>query len=265
MTKDTPWPEEAEFVVATVRTLKGFGAFVLLDEYPGREGFIHITEIAPGWIKHIKDHIREGQKVVCKVLKVDEKKGHIDLSLKQVNEHQKRDKIMLWKANQKAEKLLELIAERLDWTVQKCHEEFADRLMMEFDSLYQAFEEVAINPDVLDELNMEGDWKEPFIQIALENIQPPYVEIKGVFVLRFHGPDGLGDLKTSLGSAASNEVPKGVKVSTAYLGAPKYLIKVTAPDYKVAEDVLSRSVETILDTAKSLKGEASFERVSRER
>src|SRR3989337_4504240 len=107
------FPEEAELVVCTVKDVKNFGAFVTLDEYEGKEGFIHIAEVSSGWIKYIRDYVREGQKLVCKVLRVDRDKGHIDLSLKAVNEHQKREKIQEWKNEQKAEKLLAISAERL--------------------------------------------------------------------------------------------------------------------------------------------------------
>ena len=99
------YPEEGEFVVGTVKNVQNFGAFISLDEYPGKEGFIHIAEIATGWVKRIRNHIKEKQKVVCKVMHVDAAKGHVDLSLKRVNEHQKRDKIQEWKNSQKANKL----------------------------------------------------------------------------------------------------------------------------------------------------------------
>ena len=100
------YPEEGELIVGTVVKVQNFGAFVALDEYPRKEGFIHIAEIATGWVKRIRNHIKEKQKVVCKVMHIDRAKDHVDLSLKRVNEHQKRDKIQLWKNSQKAEKLL---------------------------------------------------------------------------------------------------------------------------------------------------------------
>ncbi|EQD71232.1 translation initiation factor IF-2 subunit alpha, partial [mine drainage metagenome] len=43
-------PEEGEFVVATVRSIRNFGAVVTLDEYGGREAFIHLSEVATGWV-----------------------------------------------------------------------------------------------------------------------------------------------------------------------------------------------------------------------
>src|SRR5437762_10237167 len=111
------WPDEGDLVVCTVTNVKNFGAFVTLDEYEAKEGFIHIAEVSSGWIKYIRDYIREGQKVVSKVLKVDKEKGHIDLSLKAVNEHQRREKIQEWKNEQKAENLFAIVAGRLGKTV----------------------------------------------------------------------------------------------------------------------------------------------------
>lgn len=118
------FPEEGELVVCTVQNVKNFGAFVTLDEYGGKEGFIHVRDVATGWVKYIRDYVREGQKVVCKVLGVDSTKGHIDLSLKSVNEHQRREKVQQWKNETKAEKLLEIVATRLEKTVDQCWEDF---------------------------------------------------------------------------------------------------------------------------------------------
>ena len=80
MSRAREFPENGELVVCSVTNVKNFGAFVTLDEYDGKEGFIHVRDIASGWVKYVRDFIREGQKVVCKVLGVDSQKGHIDLS-----------------------------------------------------------------------------------------------------------------------------------------------------------------------------------------
>ena len=74
------YPDEGEFVIGTVIKVQNYGAFVILDEYPDREGFIHIAEIASGWVKRIRNHIKEKQKVVCKVMSIDTSKGHVDQS-----------------------------------------------------------------------------------------------------------------------------------------------------------------------------------------
>ena len=105
------WPNQGELVVCTVTKVVDFGAFVALDEYDNKEGLIHISEVASGWVKYIRDHVREGQKIVCKVLDVNPKRGHIDLSFKDVNEHQRRETIQLWKNDQKASKWMQFVAD----------------------------------------------------------------------------------------------------------------------------------------------------------
>ncbi|MDK2914747.1 MAG: translation initiation factor 2 subunit 1 [Thermococcaceae archaeon] len=91
--KAKEYPEEGEFVVATVKNIHPYGAFLKLDEYPGKEGFMHISEVAPTWVKNIRDYLKEGQKIVAKVIRVDPSKGHIDLSLKRVNQQQRKAKL----------------------------------------------------------------------------------------------------------------------------------------------------------------------------
>ena len=60
------YPGEGELIVGTVMKVQGFGAFVSLDEYPHKEGFIHISEIATGWVKRIRNHVREKQKLYAR-------------------------------------------------------------------------------------------------------------------------------------------------------------------------------------------------------
>ena len=66
MQRAEEFPEEGELIIGTVQTVKNYGAFVILDEYENKEGFIHITEVATGWIKYIRDYVRERIKEIGK-------------------------------------------------------------------------------------------------------------------------------------------------------------------------------------------------------
>lgn len=245
-------PETGDLVVVTIKDVKNFGATVKLDEYPGREGFIHIAEVATGWVKHIRDHLREGQRTVCKVLNVDRERGYIDLSLKRVNDHQKREKISQWKNEQKSSKLLELAADQLGKTVQQCEEEFASFLREKYGTLYEAFEEAALEVDWLPE--RKGDWKEVIIKIAKENVVPPYVQIGGYIESYSLAPDGIVKIKESLGSG----VTEGVVIK--YAGAPRYMITVRDNDYKSAEEKLKKTIQSIMDSSKKNSVVSEFTR-----
>ena len=243
-----------ELVIGTVKTVKPYGAFVSLDEYDNKEGFIHIGEIATGWIKYIRDHVREGQKVVCKVLRVDPSRGHIDLSLKRVNEHQRREKIQEWKNERKAQKLFEIVAQRLGKKVDECYEEFGYELMERYGGLYPAFEDAAINEDALEDEGFNGEWIKVFTEVARENIVPPYVKISGYLELTTNAPDGIERIKKVLQEIESENI------TVTYVGAPRYRVMVKAEDYKTAEDILQRAANCALEMFKKMGGEGEFHR-----
>lgn len=257
MVKRNPFPEEGELVVATVKEVKGFGAFVTLDEYPGKEGFIHIAEVAAGWVKYVRDHIRENQKIVAKVLTVDPNRGHVDLSLKRVNEHQRRETISAWKNEQKAEKLFEILGERIKRKPEQILGEFGYRLVETYGSLYAAFEAASIEPESLGEEGFEGSWVQPFVDLAKENIAVPFVTIKGFVDLQSFNRDGVNDIREALVEAGESEY-EDVQIEVQYTGAPRYRIKVKAPDYKVAEEELRGAADRAIKLIQKRGGAGTF-------
>ena len=251
MGKLVGFPEEGELVVGTVVKVENFGAFVKLEEYPGKEGFIHVAEVAPGWVKYIRDYVRENQKLVTKVMSVHTKKGHIDLSLKQVNEHQRREKIQLWKNEQRAEKLFELIAERSGLTPDQAWEEFS--------TLYGSLAEVALNSNILADEGFEGVWTENFIQVAQDSIVPPTVEIRGYFKLGTTAPQGVDVIREALKLADLVEDDE-ITITVQYLGAPRYGVQVKALNYKDAEEELRLAQDRVIGYMTEHGGEGSFHR-----
>jgi translation initiation factor 2 subunit 1 len=254
------YPEEGDLVVVTVREVKNFGAFVVLNEFDNKEGFIHIAEVASGWVKYIRDYIKEGQVQVCKVLRVDPSRGHIDLSFKQVNEHQHRFKIQEWKNEQKAEKLFEIMANNQKLDLKLAYEEFGYKLMDIFGTLYGAFEECTINPDCLQNNGFSGPWINEFIQIAKDNINPPFVSIDGFLELTCTESNGIVPIKEALMKAQDVEKDNNSFITIQYVSAPKYRIQVRAMDYKVAEELLRNAADIAIDYIKKYNGNGTFHR-----
>src|SRR4029434_10387726 len=63
----------------TVLKLLDFGAIVSV--LPGKDGLLHISQIAEERVKNVADHLKEGQSVRVKVLEADDK-GRLRLSMK---------------------------------------------------------------------------------------------------------------------------------------------------------------------------------------
>jgi S1 RNA binding domain protein len=62
-----------------VVSIMPFGAFVSLPD--GKSGLVHISEVAADYVKDVNEHLKEGETVKVKVIKIDDK-GKISLSIK---------------------------------------------------------------------------------------------------------------------------------------------------------------------------------------
>jgi len=264
------WPERGELVICTVRELENFGAFVTLEEYGDKEGLIHIAQVSSGWVKHLRDHVREGQKIVCKVLYVDARRGHIDLSLKAVKDGQKRQRIKEWKNEKKAKKWLNLALVAPPSKLRMSKEELEAieiTLLDAYGSLYDVFEDVVrVGKKAVLELGINEEQADAIHEVALANVKLPSVQINGYVELKCPLPDGVEIIKEALMKA--EEVIKtkpagttnGTSVECFYIGAPRYKIRVKAPNYKEAESVLSDAANTAIEEIKGNAGSGKFYR-----
>ncbi len=97
-------PKVGELVIATVAKISKFGAYCKLPEYNDLEVFLPIREVSSGWIKNIREHIHEGQKLVCSVTFYDKDKGTIDISLKRVSPGNSKEKIQVIQPREKTDR-----------------------------------------------------------------------------------------------------------------------------------------------------------------
>jgi len=259
-TTTTAPPGEGELVVATITNVKQNGAYADLDEFEGIEGFIFIGEIASGWVKNIRGFVREGQRVICKVLRTRNDGTSLELSLKSVSEERRRDRLQEWKNEQRANQLFKVLGEKLEWPETTLHERNAE-LVDAFGTLYTAFEEAAMQESALENAGFEGDWLAPFIEIAVENIIPPFVELRGTLTLSINAVNGVAVIQEALLAAESLSDPEEeIEVKCFYDGAPQYRLELRAPDFKVAETHWDKAIAAVLNHMKAAGGEAQAKR-----
>ncbi len=241
--KKTSFPEDNELVLCTVTGVNPHSVFCTLDEYGGRTGMIHISEVAPGRIRNIREFVQEGKKVVCKVLQTNKEKGHIDLSLRRVNETQKRSKLNQIKQEQLAEKIVEHVAKQQGMSVLTLYNKLAEKLIPQFGSLFSAFEQVSE-----DSLDLEKFTDKKIAKLIVETIKsrikPAQVKIGGNLQLSSFAPEGINDIREILIKIASF----GIQVH--YLGAGTYHLELVAPDYKEAERRLKEAIDSAVSASR---------------
>jgi translation initiation factor 2 subunit 1 len=254
------WPENGDLVVGTVDEVEDFGVFVDLEEYADKRGLVHVSEVASGWIKDIGDHVSGGERVVAKVLDIDRSSQQIDLSIKDVNDHQRSEKIQAWKNEQKADQWLGIAFD--EDIPDDRYREVANALISAFGSLYEGFEAAAIHgEEAFDDVDIDGGAVDAIVETARENVSVPYVTVTGYVTLQSPGGDGVDDVREALQAAEGNgEVPDEVDLEVTYVGSPEYRMKVRAPNYKTAEDTLEASGERAVSAVEAAGGNGEFHR-----
>src|SRR4030065_2182328 len=184
------WPEYGDLAIATIESVMDYGAYANLDEY-NKRGFLHISEISSARIRNVRDFIREKQKMVLKVLRVDVEKGHIDLSLRRVTKRERIEKIKSWKKDRKGDALLHAVAEKTGLPIHEVYQK-AGVILEEKYGLYDGFEKVVKEgAEVLTKLDIPEDLAKVIAQVAEERIRIKMVKVRGVLEVRCMKPNGV--------------------------------------------------------------------------
>ena len=253
------WPEFGEFVIATIESVMDYGAYANLDEFK-RRGFLHISEISSARIRNVRDFVRENQKLVLKVLRVDVEKGHIDLSLRRVTKRERIEKIKSYKKDRKGETLLHAVAEKAGLPLHEVYQK-AGAVLEEKYGLYEGFEiAVKEGSDALTKLDIPEDLAKIIVQVAQERIRIKMVKVKGVFEVRCMKPNGVKCVQNAFFNAKKSHEAKDVKIEFCVIAAPRYSVEVSADNWKRAEESLDKVSESVVKNITNSGGHGVFKR-----
>ena len=246
-------PEQGEIVLATITKLMDHGAYVTLDEYENIQGFLHISEIAPGWIRAVNRFVKEGEKKVLLVKKVNPQRGDIDLSLKQVSKDQMKQKLKEVKKYEKGKTLLQNLKDKAKLNNEDI-DKVEDEIFGKYESVYDGFLDIARNGiGVIKDLKFSKKICNSIEDIC-SKIKVPSVEIRGIMNITNPQADGVDLIKKNL----LEILQENSNVEITYLGAPKYRISLISQDFKSAEKSLKPIIETIESNILKKKGTFDF-------
>ena len=244
-----------DLVVASVTKVADYGAYVKLDEYKNKEGLIHISEISTTWVRNIRNHVREGQKLVLKVLRINTEKGQVDLSLRRVTGREKAETLLEWKKYKKADSILKSAIEKLSidaGSAENLYNLILDKYGSHYDALQEAVEE---GEETFAKIGIDPNWAKVITEVARTKIKTERASCKAVLELTCFKPDGIEHIKKGLLNAKKAKKPRGSMIKVYAVGAPKYQIEVTAKDYSEAEKVLKEAIDQAVSTIDQAGGQ----------
>ncbi|MFH1256077.1 MAG: S1 RNA-binding domain-containing protein [Candidatus Diapherotrites archaeon] len=252
-------PEIGETVVCKITKILDYGVFVELLEYEGVQGFVHVSQVASSWVKNIRNFVKEGQIRAAKVSHIDRMKNQIDLSFNKVSAGAQRNKIEEYKQAKRTQKLIELLAKEEKVPLEKAWAEIAEPLLEKYDSLYDAFQAIALDGEKAAE-GVSKEWLNPLMELVEKNVETPKKTVKGTLTVYSNASNGVELVKKALlaGRAAAGKA----EIDLVYAGSGKFQVKASAPDYKAAEKILKSISDAAIDSIKHSKGFGEFEKAS---
>lgn len=251
------YPEIGELVIVKVKKILPFGAILSLEEYDGQEAFVHISEVFSGWVRNIRDHVKEGQVTVGKVIAVDRTKHQVDVSFKRASEADKKRKVQLHQSGKRARKMLEVTAVKLKKPLPAAMQEAGSPLEAAYGDLWSAFEAMAQSDAPL-KATIPKAWEDALRETAKREIKPKRVQMRATLTLKSYASDGLRQIKSVLAELQKRTF-EDAQVDFHYVSAPTYHVTVDTDSYKRAEKILTQLAKDVEENAKGADFESSLE------
>src|SRR3989344_5247006 len=194
---DINFPEPGEIVIGRITKVLDYGVFIELLEYDGLQGFVHISNVSSSWIKNIRNFVKEGQIRAGKVINIDRSKKQVDISLTKVSQNSQREKIEEYKQGKRSQKLIELLAQKLNEPAAVAWSEVADQLLEKYDSLYDAFQQILVKGEDAASV-VPKRWVKPLMELVESNFEMPEKSVRGRIFISVPGANGVEGVKSSL-------------------------------------------------------------------
>ena len=249
--KKQGYPKRDEFVVCKIVKIHPNSAFAELVEYGDKTGMIHVSEVASRWVRNIREFLKEGNYVVCKVIRVDG--NSISLSVKKVHKEQQTSKLNEFNREKRSEKMLELVAKSIKKSLDDAYREVGYDLQENFGTLNKAFEMAVKNPGLLERKGIENPWLSAIIEIAKKNYSEKVHEVKAELELICFQPDGIKIIKQVLKKAT-----EGKDVKVKYISTPKYVLVTRGKNYKEIRKTIEDLAQEITKEINRHNGDCTF-------
>jgi translation initiation factor 2 alpha subunit (eIF-2alpha) len=211
---------------------------VIVDLGDGKEGFIHISELSKRWVKDIKDVAKEGDQIVCKLIKLEPQS--IELSAKRVTDNEKRAALREWSIENRINKILEK-------SLGNDAVQIKSKIKEKYGSNYELYNTIIKNGEhVLSELKLNKvavDALKDFVEKTKKKIT-----IKTDLIIQDFSDNGVDNIKKLL----LESYPSKNSYSVKYIKAPHYLLTVNAGETKKTIIENKKIIEAMESKSKEL-------------
>ncbi len=231
-------PRVGEHVIAYITKVSRFGAYCRLLEYNDLEVFLPIREVSSGWIKNIREHVHEGQKVVASILFYDKDKGTIDVSLKRVTQGQAKEKLRAYNLEKRFAGLFAQSVKMAGLSGEKAS--LVQKALTEFPNYTELMDGAMSGSDSFKSSTLPKKLKDMLIEnFEASKKKRRYVVAYTMRLSTFNTLSGATELRDIISSV------KQLGIEVNYIGAPRYRLVAEGEDYTKAEEKIKQASQLI--------------------
>ncbi|EOB12936.1 Eukaryotic translation initiation factor 2 subunit alpha [Nosema bombycis CQ1] len=243
---DKKYPAEGEIVIGKVVTIDSDGVSIDLLEYGKAHGLVLLGELSKKRIKSANQCTKVNNIEICNVLRVDNEKGYIDLSITKVNESEKEECRKTYIKNKTAYYIMAKAAKKLKMNVKDLYETFGYKKAEEYGSLYYFFARVKEDESILEDDNIGMTIK----KLIKEQFQASSYKVRADIDLTCQSSGGILTIK----EAFKKVLQKDSKLQISLNKTPTYSITRVSSDKEKAYNSVNDACKEIEDFITKFNG-----------
>jgi len=257
------YPAVGDNVMVKVTEVTEVGAYVELLEYNNLGGMVLLSELSRKRIRSINKLMSVGRHQVVTVLRVDESKGYVDLSKRQVTPDDIEKCEKKYKLSNHVHSVMRCVSSDTGESLEDLYEIFAWDLYERYDHAYVAFKRAASFPDeVLGQYDglLREDVRSSLLKHIAKRFASMVVKIRATIKVACLGYEGIDAIKAALqaGKAVGTEA---MPISIRVISSPLYMLTTETMDRAGGVALLNRAcveVDRVISTFDGGTSEVSF-------
>ncbi|KFG50090.1 eukaryotic initiation factor-2, alpha subunit, partial [Toxoplasma gondii p89] len=224
------FPDVEDLVMVKVNRIADLGAYVSLLEYNNMEGMILMSELSKRRFRSVNKLIRVGRHEVVMVLRVDPKKGYIDLSKRRVSPEDIVKCEEKFSKSKKVHQTVRHAAQKHGMKVDDLNRSVIWPLYRKYGHALDALKEAAMRPDeVFAGLEVDEEVRKSLIQDIQLRLAPQALKLRARVDVWCFGKQGIDAVKAAL--QAGQEVGDDeVTINIKLIAPPQYVVVTSCYD-----------------------------------
>lgn len=249
------YPKQNDQVAVQVKNIDDRAAYVQLLEYNNVEGMILVSEMSKRRIRSsIHNLMRVGKREVVTVLRVDEAKGHIDLSKRRVQAGEIKKCQEKYNKSKTVHSILRQVADTCKVPLVKLYEQFGWDLYDKFGHAYDAFIAIVTgNTTILEPYTLREDVLKALLKNINQRLTPEPFKIRAEIELTCFSTEGIDTIKEALRAGEAVGTPEQ-PVKITLIAPPMYVLNTVTMHKEKGITALEDAISAITKVAQAKEG-----------